>query len=285
MAPTLSDRELLTDLIAFHLEAGVDIAIGEEAVNRFEESAAERASARNRNPQPSADVAPARSRAEKASPPTPVPTAPPPPDRAAIEAREAAHSATTLDGLKELLEGCEGCPLRNTATQLVFGEGNPLARIMFVGEAPGRDEDIEGRPFIGRSGKLLDRMLASIGIARESTYIANVVPWRPPGDRTPTPQETAICLPFIRRQIELVDPDILVCLGAAAAQTLLGTTMGITKARGRWMEYDTGTRRIAALPTFHPAYLLRTPLGKRMAWHDLLALQTRLGNLPPRPDR
>jgi len=156
---------------------------------------------------------------------------------------------------------------------------------MFVGEAPGRDEDIEGRPFIGRSGKLLDRMLASIGIARESTYIANVVPWRPPGDRTPTPQETAICLPFIRRQIELVDPDILVCLGAAAAQTLLGTTMGITKARGRWMECDTGTRRIAALPTFHPDYLLRTPLGKRMAWRDLLALQTRLGNLPPRPDR
>ena len=193
-----------------------------------------------------------------------------------MEAREAAASAPTLEALRELLERFEGCPLKHTATRLVFADGNPEARLMLVGEAPGRDEDIEGKPFVGRSGKLLDRMLAAIGIDRSTAYIANVVPWRPPGNRTPTPQETAICLPFIRRQIELANPDILVCLGGPSAQTLLGIKDGITKARGRWMEYDTGSRTIPALATFHPAYLLRTPLGKRMAWRDMLAIESRL---------
>ena len=130
---------------------------------------------------------------------------------------------------------------------------------MFVGEAPGRDEDIEGLPFVGRSGKLLDLMIGAIGIDRTSVYIANVMPWRPPGNRTPTPQETQICLPFIRRQIELVDPDVLVCLGNPSSQTLLGTTDGIMRTRGRWFDYDTGTRKIRAMATFHPAYLLRSP--------------------------
>ena len=193
-----------------------------------------------------------------------------------MAAREAAKNATTLEGLRALLADFEGCALRATATQLVFADGNPQSRVMFVGEAPGYDEDIVGRPFVGRSGKLLDRMMAAIGLDRTSSYIANVVPWRPPGNRTPTPQETAICLPFIRRQIELADPDILVCLGGPAMQTLLGIKDGITRSRGRWFAYDTGRREIRALATFHPAFLLRSPLQKRFAWRDFVALKKAL---------
>ena len=170
------------------------------------------------------------------------------------------------------METFDGCALKSTATRLVFADGNPQARIMFVGEAPGREEDIEGLPFVGRSGKLLDRMIAAIGLDRSSAYIANVIPWRPPGNRTPTPQETQICLPFIQRQIELVNPDVLVTLGNPSTQTLLSTREGIMKTRGRWFDYDTGTRVIRALATFHPAYLLRSPSYKRMAWQDLRAI-------------
>lgn len=170
------------------------------------------------------------------------------------------------------METFDGCALKHTATRLVFADGNPQARLMFVGEAPGRDEDIEGLPFVGRSGKLLDRMIAAIGLDRSSVYIANVIPWRPPGNRTPTPQETQICLPFIQRQIELVNPDVLVTLGNPSTQTLLSTRDGIMRTRGRWFDYDTGTRTIRALPTFHPAYLLRSPSYKRMSWQDLRAI-------------
>jgi DNA polymerase len=193
-----------------------------------------------------------------------------------MAAREAVKSAKTLEELRALLENFNGCGLRATATQLVFADGNPQGRVMFVGEAPGHDEDITGRPFVGRSGKLLDLMMAAIGLDRRGAYIANVVPWRPPGNRTPTPQETAICLPFIRRQIELADPDILVCLGGPAMQTLLGTKDGITRSRGRWFKFDTGSREIRALATFHPAFLLRSPLQKRFAWRDFLALKKAL---------
>jgi DNA polymerase len=193
-----------------------------------------------------------------------------------MEARQAARSAQTLDELRTILQRFDGCTLKATATQLVFADGNPKARLMLVGEAPGRDEDIEGLPFVGRSGKLLDRMLAAIGLDRTSVYIANIVPWRPPGNRTPTPQESAICLPFIMRQIELIDPDILVCLGGPSAQTLLGIKDGITKTRGRWFNFNAGTRDIRALPTFHPAFLLRSPLQKRFAWRDFLAVKKAL---------
>jgi DNA polymerase len=193
-----------------------------------------------------------------------------------MAARDAAASAKDLDALRGLLEDFQGCGLRTTATRLVFADGNPKARVMFVGEAPGYEEDISGKPFVGRSGKLLDRMMEAIGLDRTKAYIANVVPWRPPGNRTPTPQETAICLPFIRRQIELADPDILVTLGQPAAQTLLGTREGITRTRGRWFKYDTGTREIRATATLHPAYLLRQPLQKRLAWRDFLALKRAL---------
>jgi uracil-DNA glycosylase family 4 len=195
---------------------------------------------------------------------------------------EEPRTAPTLDALRAFLEQFDGCALKSTATRLVFADGNPQARIMFVGEAPGRDEDLEGRPFVGRSGKLLDRMLAAIGRDRSSVYLANVIPWRPPGNRTPTPQETQICLPFIKRQIELVNPDVLVTLGNPTSQLLLSTRDGIMKTRGKWFEYDTGTRVIRAVATFHPSYLLRMPAQKRLAWQDLRAIAKALEQPPPR---
>ena len=198
------------------------------------------------------------------------------PEAAVSAAGEAAQSAQTLDELRTALGRFDGCALKLGATQLVFADGNPEARLMFVGEAPGRDEDIQGLPFVGRSGQLLDKMLKAIGYDRTTVYIANIIPWRPPGNRTPTPQESQICLPFIRRQIELADPDVLVCLGGPSAQTLLGVKEGIMRTRGRWFAYDTGRREIRAIATFHPAFLLRSPLQKRLAWRDFLAIKKAL---------
>ncbi|MBR0827411.1 uracil-DNA glycosylase [Bradyrhizobium manausense] len=264
-APTV--RELL----AFYLEAGVDCALVEEPVDRLAEADAPPPVTRAAPPlvqtpglaeAPRPVAAPAVIRGEAA----------PAPDVAIATAREAARTAPTLEALRELMQNFDGCALKNTATRLVFADGNPQARIMFVGEAPGRDEDIEGLPFVGRSGKLLDRMIGAIGLNRTTAYIANVIPWRPPGNRTPTPQETQICLPFIQRQIELVNPDLLVTLGNPSTQTLLSTREGIMRTRGRWFDYDTGQRVIRALPTFHPAYLLRSPAYKRLAWQDLRAI-------------
>jgi DNA polymerase len=195
-----------------------------------------------------------------------------------MAAREAAKTAASLEELRAILERFEGCALRNTASRLVFADGNPQARVMFVGEAPGRDEDIEGLPFVGRSGKLLDLMMKAIGLDRTSAYIANIIPWRPPGNRTPTPQESAICLPFILRQIELANPEVLVCMGGPSAATLLNVKEGILKTRGRWLKHHAGTREIRAIATLHPAYLLRQPLQKRLAWRDFLAIKKALAS-------
>ena len=298
-------RKEARELIAFYLDAGADALLGEAPVDRMADEAitvpppaggrqdgeAVRVGAEARtsrvqdNPTPDRRSLPsggAERRPVGRSDPPPAgegvlrATAPPSPDAAMMAAREAARTAASLDDLRKLLDSFEGCALRATATQLVFADGNPQARVMFVGEAPGYEEDISGKPFVGRSGKLLDRMMAAIGLDRTKAYIANVVPWRPPGNRTPTPQETAICLPFIRRQIELANPDVMVCLGGPAAQTLLGTKDGITRTRGRWFPYDTGTREIRALATFHPAFLLRSPLQKRFAWRDFLAIKKAL---------
>ena len=198
------------------------------------------------------------------------------PDAAAASAREIAAGCGTLDELKAALAAFEGCALKHTATQLVFADGAPGARVMLVGEAPGRDEDMEGLPFVGRSGQLLNRILAAIGLDRTKVYIANVIPWRPPGNRTPTPQETAICKPFIARQIELSRADFLVCLGGPSVQTLLEQKDGILRLRGRWFDYRAGARTIPALATLHPAYLLRQPAQKKLAWKDFCTLRARL---------
>jgi uracil-DNA glycosylase len=197
-----------------------------------------------------------------------------PPDAAARSAAQIAAEARTLDELRDAMNRFDGCALKKTATQLVFADGAPGASIMIVGEAPGGDEDRIGRPFVGRAGQLLDRMLAAIGLDRTKVYIANVVPWRPPGNRTPTPQETAICLPFIRRQIQLCAPRWLVTMGNPSTQTLLGVKDGITRIRGNWRVYEIAPgETVPALPTLHPAYLLRTPAAKRWAWLDLRALR------------
>jgi uracil-DNA glycosylase len=281
-------------LLAFYVEAGVDDVLDEAPVDRFTAEAGEPRSSQAPADSPSSSPQPPQTRApsghagsisanvrSRPAPALPASAgdggkgggAPAAPDAAIMGARHAAAGAASLDALRAILAQFEGCALRFTAKQLVFADGNPRARVMFVGEAPGREEDIAGLPFVGRAGQLLDRMTAAIGIDRATSYIANVVPWRPPGNRTPTPQETQICLPFIKRQIELADPDILVCLGGPSAAALLGMTEGIRRFRGRWRVYHTGTREIRAIATFHPAYLLRTPLEKRFAWRDFQAIQ------------
>jgi len=200
-------------------------------------------------------------------------------DQAAVaSAREAAASAPDLAALRAALERFDGVALRKTATNLVFADGNPAARVMLVGEAPGADEDRLGLPFVGVSGQLLDRMMAAIGLDRTTFYITNVCFWRPPGNRKPTDAELAAQKPFVERHIELVAPQVLVLVGAAAAQGLLQTTEGITRLRGRWFEYRAGglADPIPTLPIFHPAYLLRQPAQKRETWRDLLWLKSRL---------
>jgi uracil-DNA glycosylase len=280
LSASLAARELLT----FYQEAGVDALVGELPVDRLAGDPP------GDIPAATSEAVAPRSSPQVATPPAQPPrtvsardldskgraTAPPSPDAAVMAAREAARTAVSLEELRAIVERFEGCALRNTATRLVFADGNPRSRVMFVGEAPGRDEDIEGLPFVGRSGKLLDLMMAAIGLDRTSAYIANIIPWRPPGNRTPTPQESAICLPFILRQIELANPDVLVCLGGPSAATLLNIRDGILKARGRWFTHQTGTRDIRAIATLHPAYLLRQPLQKRLAWRDFLAIKKAL---------
>ncbi|QJE71879.1 uracil-DNA glycosylase [Aerophototrophica crusticola] len=203
---------------------------------------------------------------------------------AGATARAAAGQASTLEELQRALAAFEGCALKRTATNMVFADGNPQSRIMLVGEAPGEHEDRQGKPFVGPAGALLDKMLAAIGLDRhaedaaKAVYITNVLPWRPPGNRSPTDGEIAACLPFVQRHVELAKPDILVFLGGISAKSLLARSEGITRLRGRWFEYATPGlgKALPALPMLHPAYLLRNPVAKREAWRDLLALKVRM---------
>jgi len=275
-------------LLAFYVEAGVTEALADDAVDRYQLPAQKAAPEAERGaPQRMAAAEPRRaplsapetSEPLRAQPPTTIPLE----DKEAVSnARALAASCRTLDDLKAALANFEGCALRYTAKNLVFADGNPKARVMLVGEAPGKDEDQEGLPFVGRSGQLLDRMLASIGLDRTQVYIANTLPWRPPGNRAPTPAEQAICAPFIERQIELSGAEILVLVGGVSAKQLLATDTGIMRLRGRWSSYRTPAREIPALPIFHPAYLLRQPAQKRLAWRDLISLKARIDSLPPR---
>ncbi|ANT50713.1 uracil-DNA glycosylase [Mesorhizobium amorphae] len=281
-------RSDLADLLAFYASAGVDDALEDAPVNRFAEAAPKPA---ERTPMA---AAPARENVQQQPPSAPsrpdmsrLPDAPParapagaatvPDEAQAALARQLAATASTLEQLRQHMAAFDGCNLKFTAKNLVFADGNPNADLMLVGEAPGRDEDLEGLPFVGRSGRLLDRMLAAIGLDRTSAYIANVIPWRPPGNRTPTPHETEICRPFIERQIELVNPKVLVNLGGPSAKTLLNTTEGILRLRGNWRVHTTASgTAIPAMPTLHPAYLLRTPAHKKLAWRDFLEVKAKL---------
>lgn len=260
----MNERDALhpSDIVRFYLEAGVDTPLLDEPVNRIAEARAK--------PDAGAQAQTTAGAMLKTTGKAPAVTAVSLPE---IDV-SAAHS---LDALKAMIDAYDGCGLKKTATQVVFSDGVPGSRVMLVGEAPGRDEDIQGRPFVGKSGQLLDLMLKAIGLDRGSVYIANTIYWRPPGNRAPSAEETAQCLPFIRRQIELAKPEIVVLVGGVSAKALLETQTGIMQLRGHWAEITwpaLGT--LPALPTLHPAYLLRNPAHKRLAWADWLSLKTRL---------
>ncbi len=286
---SLFDPDAILALLDFHVAAGVDLALDETPHDRFAEAAA---------PPPRRELPPLADEpmrpivgarpvpdGQDRSPTTPARplarAATAAPEEVAIDARRLAATAASLTELEAIVAAFDGCALKASATRIAFADGTPGARVMLVGEAPGAEEDRIGRPFVGRAGQLLDRMLASIGLDRDQVYIANVVPWRPPGNRTPTPQEIAICRPFIERQIELAAPEILVTIGAPATQNLLGLKDTMLRARGRWTMYQAGTRTIRALPMLHPAYLLRQPLQKRHAWRDLRTLRRALDGQEP----
>lgn len=271
-------------LLRWYVEQGLDEAIGEEAIDRFA------------LPPPAAAV-PVPPTAVPAGPATAAPQAPTPLRPAPIlqprppvplespqlveDAREVARQATSIAELEAAVRAFEGCALKRTAKNTVFADGVVGSPVMIVGEAPGADEDRLGKPFVGVSGQLMDRMFDAIGMSRErDLYITNILFWRPPGNRTPTLAEQAICLAFTRRHIELARPKLLVLAGGTAVKAVLDTTEGITRLRGKWttLSLDDGTE-VPTLPTFHPAYLLRTPASKRQSWWDLLSLQKRLKDL------
>jgi uracil-DNA glycosylase family 4 len=265
-----SQEETLSTL-NWLLEAGADEAVGDSPVDRFIARAAP----------PPAGVAPAPKSVAKAEGPRPL-AAIKPTTLAPLatdgfgSAMEIAAKAQSLPQLKAALEAFDGSQLKKLAKNTVFADGNPASRILFIGEAPGQEEDRAGLPFVGRAGKLLDRMMAAIHLDRTTAYITNVMPWRPPDNRNPDPGEVAICIPFLRRHIELAAPEIIVLLGAVSARHVLGLNDGIMKLRGRWLEYRVGEKMIPVLPTLHPAYLLRQPAHKKLAWRDLQAVAEKL---------
>ena len=261
------------ELLGFYSEAGVDTPLDDKPIDRFKQSAEiikqVTAAARETTvPPDKTNVRPAPRRA--------------PPQRISVEgqvatAHELARNAKNLDELFEALKSFNGCTLKLTAKNTCFADGTPHSKLMLVGEAPGREEDLQGIPFVGRSGMLLNRILAAIGLKREEVYIANTIPWRPPGNRTPTPMETELCRPFIERQIELSAPKILVALGGPAMQVLTGVKNGIIRTRGQWLSHHLENgKTIPVMPTFHPAYLLRTPSQKKLAWADFLEIRNAL---------
>jgi DNA polymerase len=243
-------------LLAWYAAMGVDEAIGEVPVDNF------------------APQAPVASKARPATRQVPLKPAS---AVASVFDRSGIGEATTLEALEAVVAAFDGCGLKRTAKTLCFARGSAKARLMLIGEAPGRDEDLQGKPFVGRAGQLLDRMLAAIGLDEESIYITNTVYWRPPGNRTPTPEEIEACAPFLARQIELLSPDVLVLLGGAAAKSVLGVSEGIMRLRGKWLNYSCAGRDIRTLATLHPAYLLRNTADKRLAWRDLLLIKAALG--------
>lgn len=269
----MAERDGLVELLRWYVEAGVDEALLDAPVNRLAASMLEPQELR---------AASAAAAIPQAPPPTAVSVAPSAPllsrDETTRTARASAAAANSLDELREALAAFDGCALKQTAKSLVFGDGKPNVPLMFVGEAPGAEEDRHGVPFVGPAGRLLDLMLASIGLDRADAYITNILPWRPPGNRSPTDTEIAACLPFIERHIELVAPKILIMVGGTAAKTLLGTTQGIMRLRGRWFTYESVhmAAPIDARAILHPAYLLRTPAQKRQTWMDLLEIKRRL---------
>ncbi len=269
------------DALVWQLEAGIDECIGENPIDRFQQvpplAAAESGLGDSHSGNEAPPSAGPRRRTNHPLEASVLAARHPPGVRGAWD---LASKCASIAELEQAVRAFEGCPLKQTATNTVFAGGNPDAKIMFIGEAPGADEDRQGTPFVGRSGQLFDKMASSIGLDRTNIYITNIVFWRPPGNRNPSTSEIAVCLPFVERHIELVGPDILVPLGGPAAKTLLGVQQGITRLRGKWFSYQTSNiaAPIDVLPFFHPAYLLRSPAHKRESWQDLLTLKDRLAS-------
>lgn len=291
--------ETLAGLLAWYRAMGVDAAVDDLAVvwtGRIEEpgahyslSSSESWRAPRSNSRPSGAVEP-NGRTPTTTKPqlpgrtTPPATAAPPrqflpksPDATLTAARKLADRAQSLDALIGVLSEFDGCGLKTTAMNLCVYRGADTARLMIIGEAPGREEDLEGKPFVGPPGQLLDRMLVAAGLQPDLLHITNVVYWRPPGNRAPTPEETEVCRPFLERQIALVKPDFILVLGGTAAKAVLSVNEGITRARGHWHDMEIGGRVVRAMASLHPAYLLRTPAAKRQAWRDLLTIREALG--------
>jgi uracil-DNA glycosylase len=246
-------------LVRWYLDHGVDEAIGDEPVDRFESK------------EPASVPPPAPSRQDQTA------KTPPPAPQAVASAREIAKAATTFVELYTSIESFDGCALKRTATTTCVCDGNPDARIMLIGEAPGAQEDRQGKPFVGPAGQLLDKMLAAIELDRTKVLITNMLFWRPPGNRTPTADEIATCLPFVERMVEIIRPQLLIYIGGSAAKAMLDRSEGITRLRGRWFTYQSASGdSIPATAIFHPAFLLRQPGRKQETWRDLLAIRQRL---------
>ena len=266
-------------LLQWYIAAGVDEAIDSAPQNRFVQAPkTPPATAPETTPAAAPITAPAR-----ATPPVSVPNqAAAATNTPSEDTRELAAGCASFDELRAAIGAFDGCALKRTATNTVVGTGDEAAALMVVGEAPGGEEDRRGLPFVGPAGKLLDRMLAAIGLERSAVYITNILPWRPPGNRSPTAEEIALCQPFVERQIELVQPKILVLVGGISAKSLLDKREGITRLRGTWREFSVPAlaEPIATMATFHPAYLLRQPAAKKEVWRDLLAIQQKLAETP-----
>lgn len=253
-------NQKLVETLRWYQELGIDVAVGENPANHY---------------------APIRSLPPKTSthlPPKPQGASPVPTITQAMTPSPNLDDCKTLEDLRQAIAAFEGCPLKKTATNLVFAAGNPMAKVMLVGEAPGADEDRQGVPFVGVSGQLLDRMLATIGLDRTSVYITNILPWRPPGNRQPTPQEIAACKPFVEKHIALIAPKILVLVGGVAMKTLYNTNDGIMRLRGTWQSYTAPLLKepIKAIATYHPSFLLRSPGQKAQSWQDMLMIKKAL---------
>jgi uracil-DNA glycosylase family 4 len=280
MGSDLPSRAELVSILDWYRAAGVTEPLSEKAPDRL---AAAPAAAASRPEPASPSVASAGTTRNRGAADAPRAAASGDgaglqPDAGTIEAaRQLAAAAADLASLEKALDGFDGCPLKLRATRLCFADGNPEGDVMFIGEAPGQHEDAQGKPFVGRAGQLLDRILGAIGLDRTKVYIANTVPWRPPGNRTPTPAELAVCRPFLERQVELAAPKIVVPLGGAAAKHLFDTDTGIMRLRGQWRELTIGAHSCQAMATLHPAYLLRQPAQKKLVWRDMLELKARLG--------
>ncbi|MBB5073566.1 DNA polymerase [Bartonella callosciuri] len=262
------------ELLSFYKESGADAVLTDLPVDRFSQLAPLK-----KKPTQEVDI----SHNQQISPTIKLNNHPLPNPftiQGGSSAIEIAKNANTLDELKSALLAFNGCSLKLTAKNTCFSDGTAGSPLMLVGEAPGREEDIQGVPFVGKAGRLLNKILASIGLTRNDVYIANTVPWRPPGNRTPTPREVALCRPFIERQIYLANPCILIALGGVAMQFLTGSQNGIIRTRGKWFTYESeNSIKIPVMPTFHPAYLLRTPSQKKLTWVDFLEVKNRLDSL------